>query len=156
MNPKDSQIEAVREIIAGKLRDQAWVGETPVLTHKTGNVVAIFNEELAKTNLALFVGILAAREGGSQSARVDWKPAKYFVDVCEYVAMRGGDLPGAWAYAESVIAALKLCDLGDNMFPQICDEDIQEVAPPKEWSHLLVVRVPLEVHLGGNTRSTTN
>ena len=156
MTPNDSQLEAARELIAEKLRGQAWLEAEDVITHKTGDILAKFNEDIAKTGLALVVGISSAREGGSQSARIDWKPAKFFVDVCEYVAARGGDLPGAWAYAESVVAALKLCALGDELFPQICDEDIAEVAPPKDWEHILVVRIPLELHIAGTTRKTTD
>ena len=153
MSVRPSVIESARANVAQVISSLGILDAKSVVEHKAGNASAKFLENLARTNLAVIVGIASAREEGSQSKTIYWAPIKLFVAVAEAPMhqLKTPPPPGAWAVAEELVAALKLAAIGDNQFPQISDEPLKEIESDVEGS--LVVRFTLELRADGNTRS---
>jgi hypothetical protein len=154
MSARPSIIESARASVAALLAATGLLDAESVIEHKAGNTQARFDEALAKTGLCAIVGILSAREEGSQSKTIYWAPIALFVDVVQSSLHQLADqpAPGAWAVAEELVAALKLAAIGDNMFPQISNEPLKEMDAAEEG--FLVVRFTLELRADGNTRSS--
>ena len=156
MSARPSIIEGARASVAALIRNLGLLDADAVLEHKAGNTEALFNEAIAKTGLCAIVGILSAKEEGSQTPRIYWAPVKLFVDVVESPLHQLAEPPppGAWAVAEELVAALKLASLTDNIFPQISDEPLKEIETATDGA--LCVRFTLDLHIAGLTRSTTD
>lgn len=153
MSARPSVIESARASVAALLSGTGLLDAGSVLEHKAGNTAALFDEAIARTGLCAIVGILSAREEGSQSSRIFWAPITLFVDVVQSSLNQLSDqpTPGAWAIAEELVAALKLASLSDTVFPQISGEPLKEMDAADEG--FLVVRFTLELRADGNTRS---
>ncbi len=153
MSARPSIIEGARASVAALIRNLGLLDADAVLEHKAGNTESLFAEAIAKTGLCAIVGILSAKEEGSQTPRIYWAPVKLFVDVVESPLHQLAEAPppGAWAVAEELVAALKLASLNDNIFPQISEDPIRELDAAEDGA--LVVRFTLDLRADGNTRT---
>ena len=160
--PRPSKIEAARRIVANKLRTLPFFCKEQVQEHKAGNIESMFDELLAKSDFVVMVGIETAKESGSQSRTIFWEKVRLFIHVVEsplHIMEQEqeeieGPLPGAWAYAEEIVAALKLTALENDIFPELDETPLQELPAAQEGS--LIVGMKLKLRFEGNSRSTTN
>jgi len=158
--PRNSVIEGARHIVATYLQALPIFATGQVIEHMSANTEAKLAEALGKFSLVVIVGIVSALEANSQSQTIFWEKVEIFVHVVEnslniLIEQAAGDstpLPGAWAYAEEIISAIKLATLSDNLFPQLAEEPVQELPAADENS--IIVAIKLRLRCDGN--STTN
>lgn len=157
-----SMLEETRESVAEKIRTLADLRGVSVLTHKTGDILAKIDEVVdGVSGLVVIVRMMGAKEGGSQSVRIDWRDVNLAVDVVENVLLNQNSLPpgpGAWSVAESIASNLKITTLpGDGPTIEIGDAGLDDITPdPDANPGLLVVRIPLTTSITGTSRTTTN
>jgi hypothetical protein len=159
LTPEASKLEELREKVAQLVRDTGYFTDTQVLTHQTGNLVQAFNIALGEAELCAVVQLRSATESRTQTDRVEWNPALVDVFVFENYEMHQGaegGKPGAWAYAEALVAAMKNQKLDGDSGPllEVAKEDLRE-APVEGRKDLLCVTFCVSTRLAGNNRSST-
>lgn len=155
--PPDSKLEALRELIAEKIRDEPWSpAAEQVLTHKTGDLYSRVDEIVGRSaGLVVVVAIGKAAEVQAQTGRISWD-AEIEIDVIENRTMHqsaaGDDAPGAWSYAEALAALFKNAEIGPQLLVTLGKEPIRELAPERDSEDLVVRLTVICRRLTGNNR----